>query len=286
LFWLLSGTLIKLFLTTITFGCKVPSGIIIPALDAGALFGRAVGIMMTGLYPGVYAMVGAAAFLAGVSRMTVSLAVIMIELTGEVNFILPLMVAILTAKWVADAIIAEGIYDLAQILLGHPFLDTEHALSKVKSIGHLRGTGTVADLIPPAQTVDEITMFTGTDYRVSRQVLKEKLSQLKARELLDAGLVLVNAAGICHGYLPEAELEFALKVTKDETEVDLMGGVFGKLIDRNPLVISARAPVEYAVEMFGKLGLRYLVIVEEETARVLGVVIKKRLLNYLDPLEV
>lgn len=41
--WLVYGTVIKLMLTIITFGCKVPSGIIIPALDAGALFGRLIG---------------------------------------------------------------------------------------------------------------------------------------------------------------------------------------------------------------------------------------------------
>ncbi|KAJ8114020.1 hypothetical protein OPT61_g3999 [Boeremia exigua] len=38
--WLTYGTLTKLVLTIVTFGCKVPSGVIIPALDAGALFGR------------------------------------------------------------------------------------------------------------------------------------------------------------------------------------------------------------------------------------------------------
>jgi chloride channel 3/4/5 len=43
--------------------------------------------------------------------------------------------------------------------------------------------------------------------------------------------------------------------------------------------------VEYAVELFGKLGIRYLVVVEEETARVVGLVIKKRLVNYLDGLR-
>jgi len=36
-------------------------------------------------------MLGASAFLAGVSRMTVSLTVIMFELTGEVEFIPPFM---------------------------------------------------------------------------------------------------------------------------------------------------------------------------------------------------
>ena len=77
--WLLYGTLAKLFLTTITFGCKVPSGVIIPALDAGAFFGRLLGQWIPGISPGIFAMVGAAAFLAGVSRMTISLCVIMFE---------------------------------------------------------------------------------------------------------------------------------------------------------------------------------------------------------------
>jgi chloride channel 3/4/5 len=77
--WLVYGCLVKLVLTIITFGVKVPSGVIIPALDAGALFGRIVGQSIGTISPGIFAMVGAGAFLAGVSRMTISLCVIMFE---------------------------------------------------------------------------------------------------------------------------------------------------------------------------------------------------------------
>ncbi|KAK3369926.1 chloride channel [Podospora didyma] len=291
--WLISGTLVKLLLTIVTFGCKVPSGIIIPSLDAGALFGRMVGQLVPNISPGVFAMVGAAAFLAGVSRMTVSLAVIMFELTGEVNFTPPFMVAILTSKWVADAISADGVYDLSQHLLGHPFLDAEHALAKVRGLRPgSEHKGTAEDLIPPGNTMEDITLYTGPDYRVRKSTLRDKLAKLKARGLMDAGLVLVNERCICHGYLPEAELEFALQVLdkagEDEEaheEVDLLEGVISEFIDRSPLTIMANAPVEYVVEMFGKLGLRYLIIVEEETARVAGAVIKKRLVSYLDALH-
>lgn len=293
--WLATGALVKLLLTIITFGCKVPSGIIIPALDAGALFGRMVGqapFLFDSISPGIFAMVGAAAFLAGVSRMTVSLAVIMFELTGEVNFIPPFMVAILTSKWVADAISEESVYDLSQHLLGHPFLDAEHSLAKVREAGG----GTVEDLIPPKNTMEEITVHMGPDGMISRQVLHQKLSQLKGRGLMDAGLVLVNDQGICHGYIPEAELEYALTLeehmedaSEDRTGcddmVDLVRGPTSDFLNRTPLTIPSSAPVEYAVEMFGKLGLRYLVIVEEDTAKVLGLVIKKRLVKYLDGLR-
>lgn len=79
--WLTYGTLAKLVLTTVTFGIKVPSGVIIPALDAGAFFGRLVGQGISSISPGIFAMVGAAAFLAGVSRMTISLAVIVSALS-------------------------------------------------------------------------------------------------------------------------------------------------------------------------------------------------------------
>lgn len=79
--WLVYGCLVKLVLTTITFGIKVPSGVIIPALDAGALFGRIIGQWIPSISPGIFAMVGAGAFLAGVSRMTISLCVIMFEVS-------------------------------------------------------------------------------------------------------------------------------------------------------------------------------------------------------------
>ncbi|KAF2196161.1 hypothetical protein GQ43DRAFT_273664 [Delitschia confertaspora ATCC 74209] len=82
------GTLTKLGLTIITFGIKVPSGVIIPSLDAGAFFGRLVGqlhFLRSCISPGIFAMVGSAAFLAGVSRMTISLCVIMFELTGSLE---------------------------------------------------------------------------------------------------------------------------------------------------------------------------------------------------------
>ncbi len=283
--WLISGTLVKLVLTTVTFGCKVPSGIIIPSLDAGALFGRMVGQVVPGISPGIFAMVGSAAFLAGVSRMTVSLAVIMFELTGEVNFIPPFMIAILTAKWVADCICADGVYDLAQHLQGHPFLEAERALSKIRTMRDSEGTATIAALIPPSETMEAVTVLTGPNYRVAPSILRAKLASLRARGLMDAGLVLVNERGICHGYLPEADLELvvqAIDEAGEEVELDLLGGMLAELINRSPVSVPATAPLEYAVEMFDKLGLRYLIVVEEETAEVVGVVLKKRLLRLLD----
>ncbi|RMZ75665.1 hypothetical protein DV737_g5194, partial [Chaetothyriales sp. CBS 132003] len=349
--WLIHGTLVKLVLTIITFGVKVPSGVIIPALDAGAFFGRLVGQVpaLSSASPGIFAMVGAGAFLAGVSRMTISLAVIMFELTGDLDFIVPNMIGIMVAKWVADALEHEGVYDLAQAVLGHPFLDLDASMALL-----LRGPRgqvasddnyyTVKELIPPAQTMRQITVVvplaTGL---VSRQLLVDKLTQLQRRGLMDAGLVLVNrdddhpdASGLPLGYIAQAELEYALgsagagaghddaatvpalvrvihpanpylpthpasaalsrpsapTSTTDNgpgngSESEAIRDIIDMtpFVDRTPLTLPASAPMEFAVELFGKLGLRYLMLTDGLSGKLVGVVIKKRLVDWLDRLK-
>ncbi|CAO1605212.1 hypothetical protein XANCAGTX0491_008735 [Xanthoria calcicola] len=287
--WLVHGTLVKLILTIITFGCKVPSGIIIPALDAGAFFGRLVGQWITTISPGIFAMVGAAAFLAGVSRMTISLCVIMFELTGELEYIVPHMIAILVAKWVADALEKESVYDLAQAVLGHPFLDADHAMKLVQGQQEL-----VQRLIPPKKTMQDITVDVPKDNKISKRTLEDKLVKLQERGLMDAGLVLVQD-GMLQGYLAEGELDFGLNSLgmqwESTSRIRLLGEAeegdldLSMFVDRTPLTICAQAPMEYLVEMFGKLGLRYVCVVEEGSGRLVGVIIKKRLVVWLESLK-
>ncbi|KAI4096360.1 MAG: hypothetical protein LQ339_007002 [Xanthoria mediterranea] len=287
--WLVHGTLVKLILTIITFGCKVPSGIIIPALDAGAFFGRLVGQWITTISPGIFAMVGAAAFLAGVSRMTISLCVIMFELTGELEYIVPHMIAILVAKWVADALEKESVYDLAQAVLGHPFLDADHAMKLVQGQQEL-----VQRLIPPEKTMQDITVDVPKDNKISKRTLEDKLVKLQERGLMDAGLVLVQD-GMLQGYLAEGELDFGLNSLgmqwESTSRIRLLGEAeegdldLSMFVDRTPLTICAQAPMEYLVEMFGKLGLRYVCVVEEGSGRLVGVIIKKRLVVWLESLK-
>lgn len=199
------------------------------------------------------------------------------------------MIAILVAKWVADALEREGVYDLAQTVLGHPFLDPDHAMDLVRKENEM-----VERLIPPKQTMMEITVDVPKDNLVSRKILQQKLEQLKSRGLMDGGLVLVQD-GMLQGYLAEGELDFGLndlgEVWDSATRVRLLGegqeGEFdlSMFVDRSPLAISAKAPMEYLVEMFAKLGLRYICVTEEGTGKLIGVVLKKRLVVWLESLK-
>jgi len=60
--------------------------------------------------PGVYALIGAGATMCGVTRLSVTLAVILFELTGSLDYVLPFSLSILVAKWTADAIEPLSIY--------------------------------------------------------------------------------------------------------------------------------------------------------------------------------
>jgi len=129
---LVLSAFLRLTQMTFTFGTGVPCGLFVPSLYTGACLGRCVGIFVSVVYtsgtpvnPGVYAMVGAAAVLGGVCRVTISLVVIMFGLTSALQLIVPFMLAILTAKLVGD-FFGDGIYDACIILRGYPYLHEPH----------------------------------------------------------------------------------------------------------------------------------------------------------------
>lgn len=102
------------------------------------------------IYSGTFALIGAAAFLGGVVRMTISLTVILIESTNEITYGLPIMITLMVvspfggakflpcgigvmtcfrvgsqvAKWTGD-VFNQGIYDVHVQLRGVPLLEWE-----------------------------------------------------------------------------------------------------------------------------------------------------------------
>ncbi|XP_064608888.1 H(+)/Cl(-) exchange transporter 7-like [Liolophura sinensis] len=114
-----------------TYGLSVPSGLFIPSLLVGAAWGRMVGMLLQYIVPnqdwtdpGKFALIGAAAQLGGIVRMTISLAVIVVEATSNVTFGFPIMIVLIVAKWVGD-FFNEGIYDMHIHLQGVPMLEWE-----------------------------------------------------------------------------------------------------------------------------------------------------------------
>ncbi|KAF9366123.1 glycerol ethanol, ferric requiring protein [Mortierella sp. NVP85] len=172
---LLFLALVMRFVTcTISYGAKVPAGIFVPSMAIGALFGRMIGLIVRAtqvaypgfvlfasckpdvpcITPGTYAFLGAAAALGGVMRLTVCVVVIMFELTGALNYILPTMITLMVTKTVGDYFGRGGIADRYIRLNGYPFLDKEEhsfgiAVSQVmqKNVTVLPASGTRLDRV-------------------------------------------------------------------------------------------------------------------------------------------
>ncbi|XP_061774826.1 chloride channel protein 2-like [Nerophis ophidion] len=113
----------KFWMSALATTIPVPCGAFMPVFVIGAAFGRLVGESMAAWFPdgintdgtiypivpGGYAVVGAAA-LSGAVTHTVSTAVIVFELTGQISHILPVMIAVILANAVAQSL-QPSIYD-------------------------------------------------------------------------------------------------------------------------------------------------------------------------------
>jgi CIC family chloride channel protein len=102
--------------TALCLGSGVPGGLFTPSLALGALLGGALGHVWgwiwPGTPPGLFAVLGAAAVLAATTHGPISAVLLTMELTGrDRSFILPLLLAVVTATVVARTLDRRSIYD-------------------------------------------------------------------------------------------------------------------------------------------------------------------------------
>lgn len=211
---LLLTLLSKFLLTLVTLGLKVPAGVFIPSMAVGACGGRVLGLLVQWYHaanpsspffsscagegcvmPGVYAMIGAASTLTGVTRMTVSLVVIMFELTGSLTYLLPAMLSVMVAKWVADGSSRQSLYDFMIDMNGHPYLNAKREYLRVGLTSEVLERGLeVMDVAEPNTVGD----------------LLGKLARLGASGYgSDGGFPVVENDRLI-GYIASTELEHAL----------------------------------------------------------------------------
>jgi len=326
IFVLLYVAVVKGMLTIFTFGTKIPCGLFIPTLAVGSIVGRVFGMLIeqatlkhptfflwesacsqaaTCAVPGVYAMVGAAAFLGGVTRMTVSLVVIMYELTGSLNYIVPFMIASMVSKWVGDAFNDKGIYDGHIQLNGYPFLDNKE---------DFHDTAYAVDIMRPGQlNKNELVVITSEGMTV------RQLEQL-AKETTYHGfpIVVSHDSHRLVGFVTRRELLLALHSAR-MSDVEVLGttrvsfikrGVgstnlsasafsndsgesvspmdskvirLNEIIDLHPITITIHMPVEIVVEMFKKLGCRQILTMHH--GKLLGIITKKDVLRHIAKMQ-
>ena len=304
-------------LASITFGLPIPAGIILPSLALGALSGRALGVTIELIHkhfsdsiifatcepdvpcitPGTYAIVGAAAALAGVTRLTASIVVIMFELTGALTYVLPIMIAVMLAKWIGDAISKKGIYEAWIHLNEYPYLDNKDD-TRIPHVPVLNIMTSVADMT----YLDASRPYTVVELR--KILLTTPFRGYPVINLARPGSAGTAATSQSQkpdrntllGYISRTELSFALDHPTGVEQQVLSDGRFRSpdtkcyltynvetasgdavdlrpWIDQTPITLNANSSFQLAVSMFQSLGLRYLLLVERGAFR--GILTKK-----------
>jgi CIC family chloride channel protein len=110
---------LKMIATSLTLGSGGSGGVFAPGLFMGAMFGVAFEIAIKTIFPGLlapagaYALVGMAALFAATAHAPLTAILILFELTGDYQIMLPLMLTVVIATLVAQTLLkGESIYSL------------------------------------------------------------------------------------------------------------------------------------------------------------------------------
>ncbi|MGH0172579.1 UNVERIFIED_CONTAM: hypothetical protein FKN15_070546 [Acipenser sinensis] len=282
-----------------TYGLTVSAGVFIPSLLIGAAWGRLFGIFLASMTNGSFqSSVFIRVIDSGIVRMTLSLTVIMVEATGNVTYGLPIMLVLMTAKIIGDYFV-EGLYDIHIKLQSVPFLHweapaTSHALtarevmsSPVTCFSRLEKVGNIVDVLSNAAMNNNgfpvVSEFSASDEpgRLCGLILRSQLIVLLKHK------VFVERA---HSSLIQRKLQMkdfrdayprfppiqSIHVSQDEREcmMDL-----SEFMNPTPYTVPQETSLPRVFKLFRALGLRHLVVVDEEN-RVVGLVTRKDLARY------
>ncbi|XP_064648875.1 H(+)/Cl(-) exchange transporter 7-like isoform X2 [Lineus longissimus] len=303
-------------------GSSVSSGIVVPMLMIGGLYGRIIGLVTLDIYggkvptevfwgwidPGAMALIGGASFFGGVSRLTLSLTVIMIEITNDVQFLLPIMTAIMVSKWVGDQI-THPLYHSMLELKCIPFLDSEpvvfhdHELQNLefyearhimrKTIVVLRTKETIQDLanlilntnyggFPVVHPDGEYGFEVDYGY-ITRIELTVILYQSDFWKYSEDGLTVTSECPyteVCVDRIMEkqrARRELAKYSSEAKWEhiwIDL-----ARFVNKSSPTIPEHFSLHRTYILFRTLGLRHLTIVNQRN-QVVGVISRKDLMGF------
>ncbi|KAF5448094.1 hypothetical protein F2P56_028659 [Juglans regia] len=277
------------FLGIITYGIAVPSGLFIPVILAGASYGRLLGNLLGSLSDldvGFFALLGAASFLGGTMRMTVSLCVILLELTNDLLMLPLVMLVLLISKTVADCF-NKGVYDQIVKMKGLPYMEA-HAepymrhlvasdvvsgplvtFSGVEKVGNIlhalkitRHNGFPVINEPPFSDAPELcglvlrshllVLLKGKKFARQRVMTgTEMMSRFKAHDFAKAG----SGKGV--------KLE-DIDIKEDEMEmyVDLH-----PITNTSPYTVVETMSLAKAAVLFREVGLRHLLVVPKTPGR-------------------
>jgi CIC family chloride channel protein len=253
---------IKIFTTSLTLGSGGSGGTFTPSLFMGAMLGGSFGHLVNTLFPmmtapvGAYALVGMAAFFAGAAHAPLTSIILAVELTGNYNLILPIMLATVISTLVTNSIHSNSMYTikLAQrgikVRRGAP----GHELDLMETI-------TVGEAMTKQVETVPLTM--------SLMKLMEKFDQSTHK-----GFPVVNEEGELMGIVSIKDLDNAI------ASGNIEGRAVSEITTTDLLIAYPYEPMQVALERLALRDISRLPVVQEEGSRKLvGILLRKDIIN-------
>ncbi|KAL0485737.1 12 TM domain-containing transmembrane protein, partial [Acrasis kona] len=279
-------------MSVITSGASIASGTFVPMILVGAGYGRFFGTAVKNLFPdldidpGTYALIGASSFMGGVSRMTISLTVILLEITNDLQYLLPIMLTLMISKWTGD-FFSKPLYDAQIDVKNIPYLEGEPSfeMTKLRNIDVMVTPvctipikATVGDIINTLQTtahhgfpiVDEKKRYIGI---ISRSYLL-----LVLKYIVIGGRIELTQKEVQHYLedLPRILLPPLLNQI-EETHYEMTINL-ESFVNRSCLTVSDLTSVSVTFELFRSMSLRHLPVTNHKN-EVVGFLTRKDLVH-------
>eukprot|EP00656_Telonema_subtile_P031697 TRINITY_DN3467_c0_g1_i2.p1 TRINITY_DN3467_c0_g1~~TRINITY_DN3467_c0_g1_i2.p1 ORF type:complete len:545 (+),score=145.31 TRINITY_DN3467_c0_g1_i2:418-2052(+) len=293
----------------LTYGSWISMGVFMPSIMIGGTLGAALGIafnLAAGLDQnellGPWAMLGAAATLAGIQRTVISLCVIILEGTGQIRFLLPCVICTSVAKWIGD----HWTLPIYHITLHHkrvPILE-QHIKGNHRSTAAHVMASPVRWLPVQPRVSDVVGLLDSTEHHafavmdcsqgkpvivgsVLRQQLRVMISQRMFVHVAELNSPRHASTKHHMRQSPQVLEEMtATSMTQTKysllTEPGLSRNELGMRIDLEdvvnlaPVTVHANTPLKRAHTMFHGLGLRHLYVHDNEF-NIVGVITREDL---------
>ncbi|CAL9755154.1 unnamed protein product, partial [Musa acuminata subsp. burmannicoides] len=290
-------------LAVVTFGTAVPAGQFVPGIMIGSTYGRLVGMLVVKFYrklnveEGTYALLGAASFLGGSMRMTVSLCVIMVEITNNLKLLPLIMLVLLISKAVGD-FFNKGLYEEQAQLRGIPLLESRPKLymrnmtakeasknQKVVSFPRVVKVGNIVSVLRSDKhngypVVDQgqngETLVIGLILRSHLLVLLQSKMDFQ-NSPFPCDMRGINRHNFSDFVKPVSSKGMSIEeihLTEDELELYLDLAPF---LNPSPYIVPEDMSLAKVYNLFRQLGLRHIFVVPRPS-RVIGLITRKDLL--------
>ncbi len=231
----------KIVATSATLGSGGSGGILAPSLFLGAMTGGVVWYAASAISPnivtssyGAYALVGMAAVVASATRAPLQAILILFELTGGYEVILPLMLSSIIAVIVGHQLMEESIYTVklrakgillrrgTEINVLKGMRVQEVMSSEVFTVPHNMRLGPFLDLVAEIPVHSSIFVVDAEEQligNISYQEIRRVLSDIQALEPL---LVVTDVANLdTRSVAPQDTLDVAMRMFESRSHEEL-----------------------------------------------------------------